>query len=113
MTFTKEQLETVARAGGFSRSAETVVGGRSESIAVWTDANNKRYVGLPDFPNDLQACFDVLEKVLGTNWSLHCQRDGRFWVQNGADYTAWEASLQSTKQNAILAAILKLAKEGQ
>ena len=90
MTFTPEQLRSFAEVGGWQYQAY-----------VSTD--------LPDFPNDLAACFDVLDSFSMT-WQLQKHN-----ACSGYDVFVWKdgrlvVATDKTKQAAIIAAVLE-AKE--
>ena len=99
MTFTPEQLRSFAEVGGWQYQAY-----------VSTD--------LPDFPNDLAACFDVLEFkyvrydliVSAGGCSISLFDSDRNWFDMGMGPHWFLGPKGKTKQEAIIAAVLA-AKE--
>ena len=86
MTFTPEQLRQFAEAGGWQYQAY-----------VSTD--------LPDFPNDLKACFEVLERVC-KDYDLRLRNGVVFVCTIYKPSDEW-AETGTTKQEAIIKAVLQ------
>ena len=124
MTFTPEQLRSFAEAGGWSvvwkldhyaltkPNGEIVQGFADEG----TSADIKRRIEialLPDFPNDLAACFEVLEHVSQVYQlnKVHPDDVAQYGQYELAIYTPFSPTRNGdTKQAAIIAAVLA-AKE--
>ena len=119
MTFTPEQLRQFAEAGGWQfkrRKADVVLvapDGQETCSAFGPDPHATEVLvwgGLPDFPTNLAACFEVLN-VVTDEWEL--QRSGKgfqtkYYPKNRVERIHGSIELKET--DAIIAAVLA-AKE--
>ena len=101
MTFTPEQLRRFAEAGGWTFNEKA-------SNYQWT-FDNYQYKRLPDFPNDLAACFDVLECFCGKDYDYIVSRN-YCDIVSGFDSHSIADGHGSDPRQAIIAAVLA-AKE--
>ena len=124
MNWTQQQLETFAKAGGWSFAMMGHGYWHRCLDACGRDCNGHGTGKLPDFPNDLQACFDVLDMIRNTKTdsgsalgsydvgksehlvTSYCRLSK--WIHNGvlSHYCAvFEQG--KTLQDAIIAVVLK------
>ena len=104
MTFTPDALRRFAKAGGWTRLDRTDTYGYH-----WVDPHKELHEVLPDFPNDLVACFEVLEHV------CHTYTLNKVHPDNIDDFGRYELEIYrqdgppgrgDTKQEAIIHAVL-------
>ena len=113
MTFAPEQLRQFAEAGGWTDITHEP-SYRSSGVIP----NDGRRTLLPDFPNDLAACFEVLEFkyvrydliVSAGGCSISLFDSDRNWFDMGMGPHWFLGPKGKTKQEAIIAAVLA-AKE--
>ena len=111
MTFTPEQLRQFAEAGGYKWYEDPT--GADLNGFHWLHPNTVLYEDLPDFPNDLAACFEVLEHLQVPYQLNRCHPDdvAQYGQYELAIYTPFSETRNGpTKQAAIIAAVLA-AKE--
>lgn len=110
--WTPEQLKAFAEAGGWSERWLRLDSGGDRPVWVPPNGDETRYRRLEDFPNDLAACFEVLEKIhpdyrlmsvgaRGSNFWVEVADVAGEWVRPAGTYVFW-----ATKQDAIIAAVL-------